>query len=65
MSHPSLRELLSLAAEVYAYSDDDKEIIRHMAETDKPGLELAMRSDLLLNVEWECRQSRYTSSTES
>lgn len=65
MSNPSLRELLSLAAEVYGYDDDDKEIIRNMAETDKSGLELAMRSDLLLKVEWECRQSRYTSNTAS
>lgn len=65
MSEPTLRELLSLAAEVYGYSDDDKAIIRRMAETDKPGMELAMRSDPLLKVEWECQQLRYTSKTAS
>lgn len=60
-----MRDLLLLAAEVYGYDDDDKAIIRRIAETDKPGLELAMRSDTFLMAEWECRQSRSTSKTES
>lgn len=45
---PTLRDLAAAAATLYGYDDDDKAIIRKLAQEDRPGLLLALQNDPVL-----------------
>lgn len=48
MVYNTLRALLLKAEELYGYDEDDKAILKRLAQTDKEGLRTALEADPLL-----------------